>query len=99
MQRGDLRELDVKVVKSTAQKRGEILVVQTELRNNSKYDRTIYWRYRWFDKNGMLVGEEGVWNPLLVYGEQTQWIRGTAPSPKADDFKLEISAEDTQGPK
>jgi uncharacterized protein YcfL len=97
MQRGDM--LDVKVVKSMAQRKGDILVVQTELHNDSGYDRNVYWRYRWFDKDGMLVGEEGTWNPLLVYGQQTQWIRGTAPSAKASDFKIELSAEDTRGPK
>lgn len=97
MQRGDM--LEVKVVKSMAQKKGDILVVQTELRNESTQDRNIYWRYRWLDKDGMLVGEEGTWNPLLVYGQQTQWIRATAPSAKAADFKIELSAEDTRGPK
>jgi uncharacterized protein YcfL len=95
----DFNALDIKAVGSITQKRGDLLVVQTELKNNSPYDRTVFWRYRWFDKVGMQVGEETTWNPLLIYGQQTQYIKAVAPSPKADNFKIELTAQDTRGPK
>lgn len=95
----DFNELDVKAVASVSQRRGDLLVVQTELKNDSQYDRTVFWRYRWFDGAGMQIGVETTWNPLLVYGRQTQYIKGVAPSPKATTFKLELTAQDTQGPK
>lgn len=95
----DFNALDVKAVGSVSQKRGDLLVVQTELKNSSQYDRTVFWRYRWFDKIGMEVGVETTWNPLLIYGQQTQYVKGVAPSPKADNFKLELTAQDTRGPK
>jgi uncharacterized protein YcfL len=95
----DFNALDVKAVGSITQKRGDLLVVQTELKNSSPYDRTVFWRYRWFDKVGMQVGEETTWNPLLIYGQQTQYIKAVAPSPKADNFKIELTAQDTRGPK
>lgn len=95
----DFNALEVKAVGSVSQKRGDLLVVQTEIKNDSIYDRTVFWRYRWFDSVGMEVGAQTTWNPLLVYGRQTQYIRGVAPSPKAETFKVELTAQDTQGPK
>lgn len=95
----DFNELDVKAVGSVSQRRGDLLVVQTELKNDSQYDRTVFWRYRWFDGAGMQIGVESTWNPQLVYGRQTQYIKGVAPSPKAETFRLELTAQDTQGPK
>lgn len=95
----DFNAWEVKAVGSVSQKRGDLLVVQTEIKNDSIYDRTVFWRYRWFDSVGMEVGVQMTWNPLLVYGRQTQYIRGVAPSPKAETFKVELTAQDTQGPK
>lgn len=95
----DFNALEVKAVGSVSQKRGDLLVVQTEIKNDSIYDRTVFWRYRWFDSVGMEVGVQSTWNPLLVYGRQTQYIKGVAPSPKAETFKIELTAQDTQGPK
>jgi hypothetical protein len=60
----------VKIVDMRAQKRSDILVVQTELLNTEKADRQVFWRYRWLDASGMQVGDGEVWKPLLMYGEQ-----------------------------
>ena len=83
----------VKVVDMRAQKRNDVLVVQTELLNSEKSDRQVFWRYRWLDASGMQVGDGEVWKPLLIYGQQSQYLKGTAPGANAVDFRLEMNVE------
>jgi uncharacterized protein YcfL len=85
--------LGVKVVDMRAQKRNDVLVVQTELLNTENGDRQVYWRYRWLDATGMQVGDGDAWKPLLMYGQQSQFLKGTAPSSKVVDFRLEMNTE------
>jgi uncharacterized protein YcfL len=91
MLRGD--DLGVKLVEIKAQKRSDVLVVQTELQNTGNNDRNVYWRYRWLDSGGMQIGDGEVWKPLLIYGQQSQYLRGTAPSAQVADFRLEMNVE------
>jgi hypothetical protein len=83
----------VKIIDMRAQKRSDILVVQTELLNTEKADRRVFWRYRWLDASGMQVGDGEVWKPLMMYGEQSQFLRGTAPGMNVVDFRLEMNVE------
>lgn len=83
----------VKIIDMRAQKRSDILVVQTELLNTEKADRQVFWRYRWLDASGMQVGDGEVWKPLTLYGEQSQFLRGTAPGMNVVDFRLEMNVE------
>ena len=83
----------VKIIDMRAQKRSDILVVQTELLNTEKADRQVFWRYRWLDASGMQVGDGEVWKPLVMYGEQSQYLRGTAPGMNVVDFRLEMNVE------
>jgi uncharacterized protein YcfL len=83
----------VQVVDMRAQKRNDVLVVQTELVNTEKGDRQVYWRYRWLDASGMQVGDGDAWKPLLMYGLQSQFVRGTAPTGQVVDFRLEMNTE------
>jgi uncharacterized protein YcfL len=83
----------VKIVDMRAQKRNEILVVQVELLNTEKADRQVFSRFRWLDASGMQVGDGEVWKPLMMYGEQSQYLRGTAPGMNVVDFRLEMNVE------
>lgn len=83
----------VQVVDMRAQKKNDVLVVQTELLNTENKDRQVYWRYRWLDASGMQVGDGDAWKPLLMYGQQSQFVRGTAPSGQVVDFRLEMNTE------
>jgi uncharacterized protein YcfL len=83
----------VKVVEMRAQKKNDVLVVQTELLNTDGGDRQVYWRYRWLDASGMQVGDGDAWKPLLIYGQQSQFLRGTAPTSQVVDFRLEMNTE------
>jgi uncharacterized protein YcfL len=87
------QDYGVKIVDMRAQKRSDILVVQTELQNTERADRQVYYRFRWLDASGMQVGDGEVWKPLLMYGEQSQFVRGTAPGMNVVDFRLEMNVE------
>lgn len=89
--RGGLKGLQV--VDLRALKKNDVLVVQAEIENTNKKDLRLYYRFRWVDADGMQVGNGEVWKPLMFLGKQSQFVKGTAPSPKADDFEIEMSAE------
>lgn len=89
--RGGLKGLQV--VDLRALRKNDMLVVQAEIQNTNKKDLRLYYRFRWVDEDGMQVGNGEVWKPLMFLGKQSQFIKGTAPSPKAADFEIEMSAE------
>lgn len=89
--RGELQGLQTVDLRS--QRRNDILVVQAELTNTETKDLRLYYRFRWTDVDGMQVGDGEVWKPLVFLGKQSQFIKGTAPTAKALDFKIEMSAE------
>ena len=89
--RGDLNGLQVVDLRS--QVRNEVIVVQAEVYNFYQSDARLYYRFRWIDTGGMQVGDGEVWKPLIFLGRQTQYLKGTAPGPKASDFFIEMSAE------
>jgi uncharacterized protein YcfL len=85
--------MGVKLVEIRVQKRSDVLVVQAELQNTENKDRNVFWRYRWLDDGGMQVGDGDAWKPLLMYGQQSQMLKGVAPSAKVTDFRLEMNVE------
>jgi len=89
--RGSLQGLQVFDLRS--QVRNEVIVVQAEIQNLGDGDSRLYYRFRWVDSGGMQVGDGEVWKPVLFLGRQSQFIKGTAPGPKAVDFLIEMSAE------
>lgn len=89
--RGDLQGLQTVDLRS--QRRNDVLVVQAELLNTKNKDLRLYYRFRWTDADGMQIGDGEVWKPLVFLGQQSQFIKGTAPSSKALDFKIEMSSE------
>jgi uncharacterized protein YcfL len=89
--RGDLQGLQVFDLRS--QVRNDVIVAQAELYNSSDRDARLYYRFRWIDSGGMQVGDGETWKPLVFLGRQSQYIKGTAPGPKAADFLIEMSAE------
>lgn len=80
----------------TAQRNG-LLAVQLEMQNQDKGDQQLYYRFRWFDDAGFVVGGEEVWKPLKFIGLQKQIIDTIAPVPNAVDFKMEVNSPDNTG--
>jgi len=91
MLRGDA--YGVSIAEIRAQRRNEMLVVQTELLNGEKSDRQVYWRYRWLDADGMQVGDDEGWKPQRLMGQQSVYLKGIAPKSTAVDFRIEMNVE------
>jgi len=83
----------VSIAEIRAQRRNEMLVVQTELLNGEKSDRQVYWRYRWLDADGMQVGDDDAWKPQRLMGQQSVYLKGVAPKSTVVDFRIEMNVE------
>jgi uncharacterized protein YcfL len=91
MLRGDARGVSIAEIR--AQRRSDMLVVQTELINNETSDRQVYWRYRWLDGDGMQVGDDEAWKPQRVMGQQSVYLKGVAPKATVVDFRIEMNVD------
>lgn len=91
MLRGDARGVSIAEIR--AQRRSDMLVVQTELVNGENADRQVYWRYRWLDADGMQVGDDEAWKPLRVMGQQSAYLKGVAPKATVVDFRIEMNVD------
>ncbi|MES2037003.1 MAG: YcfL family protein [Pseudomonadota bacterium] len=91
MVRGTLEGVQVTDLRS--QRKNDVLVVQAEMVNLTNRDVRVYYRFRWTDAAGMQVGDGEVWKPLMILGQQSQFIKSTAYGPQAADFRIELSAE------
>ncbi|MBF0184738.1 MAG: YcfL family protein [Magnetococcales bacterium] len=78
-------------------RRNNLLHVQAEVINPTTQDQTVSYRFRWVDAAGFVLDEEA-WKPLLLHGRQRQFLRTVAPSPKAEDFRLEMHAPNNAVP-
>lgn len=85
-QQGEMFFLKITDMKSF--RKNQLLSVQTEVSNSDTDSKQLYYRFKWIDSNGLVVGTEETWKPLTVYGLQKQYINAVAPSPLASDFKL-----------
>ena len=74
-------------------RKADVLVVQADLYNVTKKNRTVFYRFRWLDSDGSQVGDGEAWKKLPVLGEQTQTIRGVAPTSAVVDLRLEMNVE------
>jgi uncharacterized protein YcfL len=79
-----------------AVKRNHLLNVQAEINNPDSDNQQLYYRFKWLDANGFVVGEE-TWKPVLVYAYQKQTVTAVAPSPQVTDFRLVVQSPDNTG--
>ncbi|MBV4485877.1 YcfL family protein [Pseudomonas sp. SWRI153] len=66
------------------------MTVNVQLSNTLNSNKIFYYRFAWLGAEGFPVAEEEVWKSQMMYGAQTSFIQGIAPTPKAVDFRLEI---------
>jgi uncharacterized protein YcfL len=93
-----LGEMSYLVVSNiTATKRNRLMAIQAEILNTDSNNQQLYYRFKWLDKNGMVIGDDEAWQPLLVYAGQTQTINALAPSMQATDFRIMVSSPDNKG--
>lgn len=83
----------VTVIQMDATREGGILTVQAELKNENSSNARAYYRFRWLDGSGTVIGANTLWKPVLIYGNQNVIIRDSAPSSNASDYRLELNVE------
>ena len=89
--RGDIK--GVRVYEIRMVRRSDMLVVEADIQNTENEDRFVYYRYKWLDGGGMQVGDGESWKQLKVMGQQTQTVKGVAPTSAGADFRLEFNVE------
>ncbi|MGZ5028285.1 MAG: YcfL family protein [Methylobacter sp.] len=80
-----------------AVKHNHLLTVQAEINNPDSDNQQLYYRFKWLDANGFVIGDEEPWKPVLVYAYQKQTVTAVAPSPQATDFRLVVQSPDNTG--
>ncbi len=69
-----------------------LLMAQAVLKNNGSKTITAFYRCKFFDLNGMQVGDDQVWQQITLYTKATQSVKCMATEKEAADFQLEFSA-------
>ena len=83
----------VRVQDIKTRREGEQLQAYVTLLNSHRKNEVLYYRFRWLDSDGILVGDEPTWRTITFFGEQTKTLKGSTTNPGASDFNLEIAAD------
>lgn len=76
---------------NTAPVSGNLLKVQATVENLKSSQRTVNYKFEWFDQDGMAVNSPNeTWKSLPLQGRESTTISTVAVSPKAVDFKLKF---------
>ena len=94
-QLGEMSYLQISNIIAT--KRNHLMALQAEVFNSDSNNQQLYYRFKWLDRNGIVIGDDEAWQPLLVYAGQRQTINALAPSPQAVDFRIMVSSPDNKG--
>jgi len=70
---------------------GDMLKSDVTIVNKYGKNLSIQYKFTWFDENGMEV-EPGstYWKPIILYGNESKSLQGTAPAPPAVEYKIHI---------
>lgn len=74
-------------------RRNDVLVVQADMANVGRTDRTLFYRFKWLDNVGNQVGDGESWKQLTVLGLGQQTVKSVAPTGAAVDLRLEMNVE------
>ncbi len=89
--RGEANDIAVREIRIV--RKNDVLVVQADLANMGRSDRTVFYRYKWLDNVGNQVGDGESWKQLRVLGLGQQTIKSVAPQSVATDFRIEMNVE------
>lgn len=70
------------------------LVVEATLKNERGRRDILYYRLRWLDNAGVMLGQYEPWSTEALEGFQQAVVTATSPYPQAADFRLEIRSKD-----
>lgn len=90
---------DVEIIATKSAMAGDVLKAEILLRISPKSKDPdmvpLQYRFDWYDAHGREIpANEGKWVPMLLFGRETQTIRGVAPDPRAREFRLKIRGPD-----
>ena len=74
-------------------RKNDILVVQADMANMGRTDRTVFYRFRWLDSVGNQVGDGESYKQMTVLGLGQQTVKSVAPTGAAVDLRLEMNVE------
>ncbi len=74
-------------------RKNDILVVQADMANMGRTDRTVFYRFKWLDNVGNQVGDGESWKQMSVLGLGQQTVKSVAPTGAAVDLRLEMNVE------
>ena len=74
-------------------RRNDILVVQADMANMGRTDRTVFYRFKWLDSVGNQVGDGESYKQMTVFGLGQQTVKSVAPTGAAVDLRLEMNVE------
>jgi len=83
-----INDADVRVTGSACQVENGYLRVDIDVQSKYRKERSLAYRFDWFDENGVLVGREEAWKPIYFYKKETKTIRALAPVKEAIDFRF-----------
>ena len=89
--RGEANSIAVREMRIV--RKNDILVVQADMANMGRTDRTVFYRFKWLDNVGNQVGDGESWKQLTVLGLGQQTIKSVAPTGAAVDLRLEMNVE------
>lgn len=87
----------VQVTQLMAARKDGLLTIQFELTNVTDRDQNLRYRFKWLDTQGFTVWDEEPWKPLVVHARQKSLQKVVAPTRAADDFKIELHADNNWG--
>ncbi|NMM75798.1 hypothetical protein B2J86_13035 [Acidovorax sp. SRB_14] len=89
--RGEAEGLAVREMRVV--RKNDVLIVQADLANTGRSDRTVFYRFKWLDAVGNQVGDGESWKQLGVQGLGQHTVKSVAPTGAAVDFRLEMNVE------
>ena len=89
--RGEANGIAVREIRIV--RKNDVLVVQADMTNMERSDRTVFYRFRWLDNVGNQVGDGESWKQMAVLGLGQQTIKSVAPGGSATDFQIEMNVE------
>ena len=89
--RGEANGIAVREIRIV--RKNDVLVVQADMANMGRSDRTVFYRFKWLDQVGNQVGDGESWKQLGVLGLGQQTIKSVAPHSAATDFRIEMNVE------
>lgn len=84
-------KIDVPEIRAV--RNNDMLSVQADFVNDGVVDKHVYYRFRWLDSVGNQIGDGESWKQLLLLKRGRETVKGIAPSPKADDFQIELNVQ------